>query len=166
MAGATVYQLSVNPIDDENIMTEESAYEYDQMAEYVYEVGDRMSAETYFADKLLTFNTEQELVSIARKPDGTIESITFREGFQAAYFAPSYAKYMASLAKLSTMSTPEDFLKGALEEQISRLQSAYNNQFGDYVYTEDCEFVTFDDFIRYVAIDMPYYLGGILGCQW
>ena len=169
MAGATVYQLSEEPITPENFMTEEDAFEtpfYEQIADFMYELGDRMAAETFLADSLLMFNKEQELVSIARKPDGHIESITFREGFHTAYFASSYEKFMRLLAELSAKSTPANYVEGKLETRISVLQSAYENIYGDYVYTDGCEFVTFDNFIRYAATGTPYYLGEILGYHW
>ena len=42
------------------------------------------------------------------------------------------------------------------------LNNAYDNEWGDYVCTDDCEFITFDEFVRTLEIDVPYYLGGIM----
>ena len=104
MAGATVYQMELSPIAEENFMTEDFVFEtpfYDKIADYVYEVDDREIEVSYLADSLSKLNKDRELVAITRSADGSIETIVFREGFREAYFAGAYAEFNKQLTLLS-----------------------------------------------------------------
>ena len=166
MAGATVFQLETSPIAEEDLMTEAHVYDtpfYNSVADYVCEVEDRDAAELYLADLLSFVNKDHELVTITRNDDGRIATVTFRDGFREAFFAPGYVTFMKLLAELTVVTTPAAFTDGKIEMQLFMLRSAYDDEFSDYVFTNECEFITLDEFIRTVKIDTPYHLGGIMG---
>lgn len=166
MAGATVFQLEPFPIDTEHIMTDATAFDtpfFNNIADYMHEVDNRDLVCEYLAESLCKYNNEaRELIVVTRNAENHIQALTFKEGFREAYFAGAYAAFMKRLADISTSTTLSTFAEGKLEVPLFELNSAYNDEFSNYVCTNECEFITFDEFIRTAQVDVPYYIGGVM----
>ena len=80
-----------------------------------------------------------------------------------AYFIEAFADFTKQLALLTASLNFSDFVEGKLEMPLFSLKCAYNDEFGDYICTNEYDFISFDKFIRTVSLDVPYYLGGIMG---
>jgi len=165
MGGATIYQLEQVPISSDEMLTvhcaDDTPFRY-TVANYLYKVDDRKEAGAFLRDSLQSLDHGRGLVDIAHTDTGYVRSITFHEGFREACFAASYVQFAKLLAEVTVASNPTSFSDGRLEMPIFMLNEAYDRKFGDYVYTADGEFITFDEFIRTMEADVPYYLGGIM----
>lgn len=93
------------------------------------------------------------------------DGFILHEGFREAYFRRPYARFQEYLRRLSTC-TFTDFANGGMGGYIFDVRDAYNETFGDYVWSEDNSLETRDEFMRHAKPGSRYYFGGTLDYHW
>lgn len=98
------------------------------------------------------------LAQFQKDEDGAILSITFQEGFREWYFRDRYVDFMAKLAQVQALASPQSFATRLLDTPLYLLGQAHTNDYSRYVYSCD-EISTFDAFVRHIQYGVPNYFG-------
>lgn len=90
------------------------------------------------------------------------DTITFSEDAAIRYFSGIYPAFLEKLNALRGV-TLEEFagITGDCRQKIYSLNEAYNDEFSVYIYY-DYRLMTMEEFFRYITLDKPFYLGGVL----
>lgn len=147
-----IFQLSEEPINIENYITEEDLYE---------------SFIGLIADSVCTSDREDdiewldsELKTYGVIVDHEIKSIYFPKGFKISYFKKSFKELKQRVKDL----TLKDFIGESVEindMNLYRIKRLIDNKYGFYIF-KDCP-QSLDYFIRDNSVDnMTYYIGNTL----
>jgi len=158
-----IFQIESEPVTEDTLLSEDTIMEswlYDSVIDRYYKVGDD---EAVLREDLLPLllgkdNAFAELVTLGYDSDNQVISFTFHEGYQAAYFVEIYKLFQQKLNEFVGTMDYDRCISGKLVSEMNRLNSIVDNEFGDYVYTDD-EYIVFDEFIRFAKIGTPYYIG-------
>ena len=93
------------------------------------------------------------------------DGFILREGFREAYFRHAHERFLNELRGLEKYSL-SDFATGQIWEGVFNLKDAYDNAFGDYVWSGDNSLETRDEFMRRAKPGIRYYFGGTLDYHW
>ncbi len=90
------------------------------------------------------------------------DTITFSEDAAIRYFSRIYPAFLEKLNALSGV-TLEEFagITGDCRQKMYNLNEAYNDKLSFYFYY-DYQLMTMEEFFRYITLDKPFYLGGVL----
>lgn len=89
---------------------------------------------------------------------------SIHEGFQQLYFSKRLNRLISAVQKASELCSVDDLLEGEeLELCAYCIRDAVNDKFGRYVYDQDEELHTLDHFVRTAEINVPYYIGSVVG---
>ena len=146
-----IYQISENPIEEENLIEE---YRYDEWhhADYVVKETSETDIESDLewvqtANKGLQVNKEKKTITIVSKKE---------------YFDEKHDKFKELLAKLEDI-TLEEFISTKKHFVIEDLKDAYENKYGFYVDDND-EYIgltNLDNWVRNAEEGKEYYIGNI-----
>lgn len=151
-----IFQVSMEPINEHEYITESDYYEHwftREIADYVNECTDRHSDIEWLAacykEKGISFDSDE---------NGEYFIVTSRE----KYFEDKFNKFKEAISKVEKCSL-EDFSKGLLNMWF--VKDAYEEKFAFYV-DADGEVMTFDSFVRGCAVNEKYYIGGTMDYHW
>ena len=145
-----IYQISTEPIDEEEYFDESDFYEHwflGAIADYVSEDTDRDEDITWLG------RVNKEVFQIT---DGKLQVIS-KEG----YFEKSYENFQELIEKMSDI-TLKDFQTAKCDSAMWKLKNTYDDEFSFYMYSEDYGLETLDHFMRRVEDGDIYYIGGTL----
>jgi hypothetical protein len=144
-----VFQVSLEPLDVDEYITEEDLYENP----FVGTIAD------YVSDNCNRTEDIQWLISYISKYDmsyNTSEgSITFKKGFRKEYFKTKYEEFQEYARKI----TFEVFMD-SMGYELYKLEKCIEDKFGFYIYSDENGLETLDSFVRRLEADQKYYVGG------
>lgn len=153
-----IYQISQNPMDSENWITEEDFY----MTSFLGDIATRIESSTEYErrdmiESLSKFLAENKL--------GKIENgiITLHpELLQQHYYSQRYVEFGAAVEKLKTISKQKflDDLDG-VRNAIFEVEGSLIKQQDHYVCWDSEEPIPLDEFLRTATPGKPYYIGGV-----
>lgn len=150
-----IYQISKEPIDRDNYITEDRYYDHwftHSIADYVTDNTDRDDDIKWLKDCY-----EEKGFSFGIDDKGEYFIIEDK----SKYFAINFEAFQKALEEL-IKSTLDDFMSGKCGTSLYYLKNSYNDKFGFYVECEDCGCETFDGFMRYATIGAKYYIGATI----
>ena len=88
------------------------------------------------------------------------DKLTFSSNVRR-YFKEKYEAFIKEAEKLSKTSF-DDFISGNSTNMFFRMNEAYSDRYGFYVYSDDGFLDTLDNFMREVKDGDVYYIGGVV----
>lgn len=144
-----IFQVSMEPINEEEYICEGDYYEHwftREIADYVSDDCNR--------EKDIEWLTEIANGYIVSKDDyGEYLIVTDKK----EYFSENYKQFIKALDEIGT-PTLEEFVNGI---DLWDLRTAHEDRFGFYI-DADGELMTFNKFIRKCVVNAKYYIGGIV----
>lgn len=161
MAGGMVYQLERSPVGCVDMVMEANAYDTPFLMNVASYVESKVERHREEWRDWVESNMASKCFSCDKNASGDIISITFHTGYREWYFREQYVRFATALAELQAISTMDGFINNRCYLPLFSLGQLHTNEYANYVFQND-EFIPFDDFVRYVEHDVPYYTGGML----
>ena len=154
-----ICQIENAPVCEENRITED-AYIGDhwfteRIADYIDNDEDRDASLQRLKERLAAGAEHIEYFA-----DDEVEGFVLREGFHTAYFAAEYEAFTKKLRDFCEKLSPESYADGSLNAAMFSLESAYDDEYGFYVDSDETSLVTLNRFLRCARPDTRYYFGG------
>ena len=146
-----IYQVSSNPIKEENLIKENKYYEWGH-ADYV----SLQESETDINSDLEWLKTATHGLEIDTQ-NKTIKILSKKE-----YFEERHEKFQELAEELSN-TLLEDFSNGKINMKMYDLESYYEDKYGFYIddSNEYCGLTSLDDWVRNAEENKIYYVGSI-----
>ena len=148
MAHERIFQLSTEPIAEDEVLRASNLYESELLttiANYVYDDG--IERDEDISSFVMSLN--KDFI------EKTQDYIIFKPGFRKDHFAIQYSQFKAIAQAMSI----EDFTEETTN--LYHLRQAIENQVGPIIFLEYAQ--TFDEFVRSLFEGEKYYFGGVVG---
>jgi len=148
MAHDRIFQLSTEPVTEDETLSESDLYESEFLvtsASYVYNVDEKRNED--IAEFVASLN--EKFI------EKTESYIVFKQGFRQDYFAKQFNQFKT----IAEAMTIEDFTDGGAA--LYRLEQAIEIKFSTVIFIEYCQSLC--AFVRELEEGVPYYFGGVVG---
>lgn len=155
-----IIEISEKPIASKEHMKESSIPEWfcESIADYIDDDTDRENDIEWLLQQL-------NGVATYSKKDN---SLCFELNARKKYFATDFIRFNECLKEFSSM-TEEEFSGETGRDtrmMMFHLIEAYSDEFGFYIYSEDYQLETLQEWMRRVDLSKKYYIGSTLDYHW
>ena len=157
-----IYQITENQISSDDYLHEVSLYD----SNFLGNIADRVKNNVDRNGSLLSLKERFECGQIAKFNDNDY-SFGLLGNAKKRYFKGKHNKFIEDIEILSN-TTEEEFLENndQISTNLRNVTGVFCREFADYVYSDDSEPITFDEFIRSAEIGKKYFIGGIVDYHW
>lgn len=154
-----IFQIESSPIDEYSRI-DENNYIGDHW--FIYSVANYVAADEDRAESLEwlreTLKAGASYIEYFSDEDG--EGCILHEGFHHTYFTSEYKDFHANLLALMEKASPDAYADGSLQSAMYSLNTAYDDESGFYIESDETGLVTLNRFLRQAKLETRYYFGG------
>lgn len=130
-----------------------------EVADYIDSDTDKLKDMHWFIGSLEQHKDHIDLVV----EDDEIVGITFKSTFKEAYFEERLESLKNQVSELTIEKFSHDGKESNYGLDLYKIKQTIESKFGFYIYTNECNLITFDSFIRQLdMLDTTWYFGNTI----